>query len=66
MPDEARAKTFFGNDMTGEQWAEHWKTMVPQPKACGKARLNGYPDRVPITHVSMADNVGCPHRWPRR
>jgi hypothetical protein len=28
MPDEARPKTFFGNDMTDEQWAEHCKTMV--------------------------------------
>ena len=30
MPDEARAKTFFGNDITDEQWGEHWKTMLPE------------------------------------
>jgi len=29
MPDEAREKTFFRNDITDEQWAEHRKTMLP-------------------------------------
>ena len=29
MPDEMLAKALWGNDMTDEQWSEHWKGIAP-------------------------------------
>jgi pimeloyl-ACP methyl ester carboxylesterase len=60
MPDEATAKAYFGNDLTDEQWAEHWKGLVPESAAIWNAQLSGYPDSVPSTYISMTDDVGVP------
>lgn len=59
QPDEGRCRAAMGNDMTGGQWAAHWKTIVPEPAAVWNARLSGYPTGIPTTYVSMADDVGA-------
>jgi hypothetical protein len=60
MPDEALAKAFYGNDMSDEQWTEHRKSLVPDAPGVMNARLSGYPNGVPITYVSMTEDVGSP------
>ncbi len=60
MPSEERAKMFFANDMTDEQWIEVWKQFVPESARLWNARLSGYPRGVPGTYVSMTDDVGMP------
>ena len=60
MPAEDRARMFFGNDMTDEQWAEHWRGLVPESATLWNARLSGYPSGVPTTYVSMTEDVGIP------
>ena len=52
MPTEERAKLFFANDMTDEQWAEVWKQFVPESARLWNARLSGYPRGMPVTYVS--------------
>ncbi len=42
MPDEARAKTFFGNDMTDEQWAEYKRANAAPPGRHQTASARGY------------------------
>ncbi len=59
MPNEDRCRATMANDMTDEQWFSHWKTIVPEPAAIWNARLGGYPDGVPTTYVSMADDLGA-------
>ena len=49
---------FFGNDMPAGQWAEHWKMLVPESAILWNSHLTGYPRGVPITYVSMTDDVG--------
>ena len=51
---------FFANDMTDEQWAEVWQQFVPESAVLWNARLSGYPAGVPMTFVSMTDDVGVP------
>jgi pimeloyl-ACP methyl ester carboxylesterase len=58
--DEARAKALFGNDLSDEQWAEHWKTVVPDAAGIMNARLTGYPTGTPITYVGMTADVPVP------
>ena len=60
MPDEMLAKALWGNDMSDEQWSEHWKGIAPDAAGIFNARLSGYPDGVPITYVSMTDDVPVP------
>ena len=60
MTTEDRAKMFFANDMTDEQWAEVWQQFVPESPRLWNARLSGYPVGVPMTYVSMADDIGVP------
>ena len=60
MATEERARMFFGNDMPDEQWDEYWKTLVPESAILWNSRLTGYPRGVPITYVSMTDDVGVP------
>jgi pimeloyl-ACP methyl ester carboxylesterase len=50
----------FGNDLTDAQWAEHWTKMVPQAAGLWNARLSGYPRGIPVTYVSMTEDVGVP------
>jgi len=60
MPTEERAQLFFANDMTDEQWVEVWKQFVPESARLWNARLCGYPRGVPVTYVSLTDDVGVP------
>lgn len=60
MPTEDRAKLFFANDMTDDQWAEVWKQFVPESPLLWNARLSAYPHGVPLTYVSLTDDVGVP------
>ena len=57
---EERAKMFFANDMTDEQWVAVWDGFVPESASLWNARLTGYPSGIPITYVSMTDDVGVP------
>jgi pimeloyl-ACP methyl ester carboxylesterase len=57
---EERAKLFFANDMTDDQWGEVWQQFVPDSPVLWNARLSRYPEGVPITYVSMTDDVGLP------
>ncbi len=57
---EERAKLFFANDMTDEQWSEVWQQFVPEAPLLWNARLSGYPDRVPVTYISLTEDVGVP------
>jgi pimeloyl-ACP methyl ester carboxylesterase len=58
--DEALAKTLFANDLTDEQWNEYWNGSVPEAAGIMNARLSGYPRDVPITYISMANDVPVP------
>ena len=60
MASEERLRTYYGNDMSDEQWCEYWKGLVPDSAALLNARLSGYPSGIPITYVSMTDDVGVP------
>jgi pimeloyl-ACP methyl ester carboxylesterase len=59
MPEE-RAKTLFGNDLTEEQWAHHFKGIVPDAVGIMNAQLSGYPSGIPITYVNMSEDVPVP------
>jgi pimeloyl-ACP methyl ester carboxylesterase len=58
--DEQVAKPMFGNDLSDEQWAQTWQGFVPDAAALMNARVSGYPGGVPITYVSMTDDVPVP------
>jgi pimeloyl-ACP methyl ester carboxylesterase len=58
--DEALAKTLFANDLTDRQWNEYWQAAVPEAAGIMNARLSGYPQGIPITYISMADDVAVP------
>jgi pimeloyl-ACP methyl ester carboxylesterase len=58
MPDEDRCRATMANDMTDVQWRAHWKTILPEPRAIWNARLSGHPEGMPITYISMADDLG--------
>ena len=60
MATEERAKLFFANDMSDEQWGEVWRQFVPESPRLWNARLGGHRADVPITYVSMSDDVGVP------
>ncbi len=60
MPTEERAKLFFANDMTDEQWGDVWNQFVPESARLWNARLSGPSVGVPTTYVSMTDDIGVP------
>jgi pimeloyl-ACP methyl ester carboxylesterase len=66
IPTEERAKMFFANDMTAEQWAVVWQQFVPESAVLWNARLSGYPADVPMTFVSLTDDVGVPPELARQ
>lgn len=66
MTTEDRAKMFFANDMTHDQWGEVWQQFVPESPRLWNARLSGYPDDVPMTYVSMANDIGVPPELAQR
>jgi pimeloyl-ACP methyl ester carboxylesterase len=59
LPEEL-ARTLFGNDLDDEQWAHHWKGLVPDALGIMNARVSGYPTGVPITYVSMLQDQPVP------
>jgi pimeloyl-ACP methyl ester carboxylesterase len=58
--DETRAKALFGNDLSDQQWDDHWRTVVPDAAGIMNARLSGYPTGTPITYIGMTDDVPVP------
>jgi pimeloyl-ACP methyl ester carboxylesterase len=60
QPNEDRCRATMANDMTDAQWLAHWKTIVPEPAAIWNARPSGYPDGIPMTYVSLTDDIGIP------
>lgn len=60
MPTEDRAKVFFANDMTDEQWLGVWNQFVPESPTLWNARLSGRPTGVPMTYISLIDDIGVP------
>jgi pimeloyl-ACP methyl ester carboxylesterase len=63
---EERAKFFFANDMTDEQWQGVWRQFVPESPLLWNARLHGYPRDTPVTYISLTDDVGVPLPVARR
>ena len=59
MPEET-ARSMFGNDLDDEEWAEHFKGLVPDAVGIMNARLTGYPAGIPITYVGMTQDVPVP------
>jgi len=59
MPEDA-ARALFGNDLTDEQWAAHYRGLVPDAVGIMNARLSGYPAGLPITYVNMSRDVPVP------
>jgi pimeloyl-ACP methyl ester carboxylesterase len=57
---EESAKALFGNDLTEEQWAHHFKSIVPDAVGIMNAQLSGYPSGIPITYVNMSEDVPVP------
>ncbi len=60
VDDEDLARSVFGNDLSDEQWAVYWHSMVPDAANIMNARLSGYPSGLPITYVSMSDDIPVP------
>jgi pimeloyl-ACP methyl ester carboxylesterase len=60
MATEQRAKLFFANDMTDEQWNTVWRQFVPESPLLWNARMHGHPGRMPVTYISMIEDVGVP------
>lgn len=60
MPTEDRAKLFFANDMTDEQWLGVWDQFVPESATLWNARLSGCPTGVPMAYISLLDDIGVP------
>lgn len=58
--DEAVAKALFGNDLTEGQWTEYWRGSVPESPSLMNARISGYPQGIPITYISMSDDLAVP------
>ena len=59
-PVRSACVLFYGNDMSDEQWCEYWNGLVPESAGFWNSRLSGYPNGIPITYVSMTDDVGVP------
>lgn len=57
---EETARAMFGNDLDEEQWAEHFKGLVPDAIGIMNARVTGRPAGIPITYVGMTRDVPVP------
>jgi pimeloyl-ACP methyl ester carboxylesterase len=57
---EETARAMFGNDLDDEQWAEHFKGLVPDAVGIMNARVSGYPAGIPITYIGMTRDVPVP------
>jgi pimeloyl-ACP methyl ester carboxylesterase len=59
LPEDV-ARVLFGNDLDDEQWAHHWKGLVPDALGIMNGRVTGYPKGIPITYVSMLRDQPVP------
>jgi pimeloyl-ACP methyl ester carboxylesterase len=59
LPEDT-ARALFGNDLDDQQWAEHFKGLVPDAPGIMNARVSGYPAGIPITYVSMTQDQPVP------
>jgi pimeloyl-ACP methyl ester carboxylesterase len=59
LPEE-QARALFGNDLSEDQWREHFAGLVPDAVGIMNARLSGYPAGIPITYVNMTEDVPVP------
>jgi pimeloyl-ACP methyl ester carboxylesterase len=57
---EDQAQALFGNDLTDEQWAHHFQSIVPDAVGIMNAKLSGYPSGIPIAYVNMSEDVPVP------
>jgi pimeloyl-ACP methyl ester carboxylesterase len=58
--EEKLAKAIFGTDLNDEQWALTWEAFVPDAPDVLNASVTGYPNGVPITYISMTDDMPVP------
>lgn len=54
------ARALFGNDLDDAAWAAVWEEFVPDAGGLMNARLSGLPTGVPITYVSLTEDVAVP------
>jgi pimeloyl-ACP methyl ester carboxylesterase len=59
MPEDP-ARSLFGNDLTDDQWCEHFAGLVPDAVGIMNARLTGHPTGIPITYINMTQDVPVP------
>ena len=59
MPED-QARALFGNDLSDDQWREHFAGLVPDAVGIMNARLGGYPTGIPITYINMTQDVPVP------
>ena len=57
---EEFAKSAFGNDLSEEQWAAHAASLVPDAPGIMNGVISGLPSGIPVTYVSMSDDVPVP------
>lgn len=57
---EETARALFGNDLTDEQWVEHYRGLVPDAPGIYNGRVERHPGGVPITYVSMLQDQPVP------
>jgi pimeloyl-ACP methyl ester carboxylesterase len=58
--DPELSRSFFGNDLSDEQWAEHAQGIVPDAPGIMNVRVRAYPVGISITYVGMAQDVAVP------
>src|SRR5205823_5329622 len=65
LPEE-QARALFGNDLTDEQWVEHYATLVPEAPGLFNTEVSGYPSGMPIAYVNMSDDAPVPPELAER
>lgn len=58
--DEAAAKAYFAGDMTDEQWAEHWRAVVPDAASLLNTKVTGHATGIPVTYIGCTNDVPVP------
>lgn len=59
-PGEEITRSLFGNDLTEEQWVELSGGIVRDASGIFNATLGGYPTGIPISYISMEQDVAVP------
>ena len=52
--------------MSDDQWTAVWQQFVPESPHLWNARSSGGPDGVPMTYVSLTNDVGLPPMLARQ